>query len=165
LDPSKIDKRKLLNLLRVKLEADLGNVTKSQNAVESGARHDEMRQEDPKDTRAIEATYLARGLAERVELMREAVAIVSRLEVKQFGPDDPIGSTALVALGDEDGVESIYFLVPRAAGETLKFDGMIIRALTPGSPLGRAMIGKRVDDEVELELPGKRLVAIIAWIR
>jgi transcription elongation GreA/GreB family factor len=165
LDPNTIDKRALLELLRAKLEADLHNSAASQNAAQAGATHDETRQEDPKDTRAIEATYLARGLAERVERMRESVAVFARLEVADFGPEDPIAVTALVALEDESGAESIYFLVPYAAGETLELDGTTIRTLTPGSPLGRALIGKHVDDEVELELPARSLVATIAWTR
>jgi transcription elongation GreA/GreB family factor len=165
LDPNTIDKRALLELLRDKLEGDLHGSMASQSAAQAGATHDETRQEDPKDTRAIEATYLARGLAERVERMRESVAVFARLEVADFGPEDPIAVTALVALEDESGAESIYFLVPYAAGETLEFAGTTIRTLTPGSPLGRALIGKHVDDEVELELPARSLVATIAWTR
>jgi len=160
-----IDKRKILKLLRAELDADLRNFAKSQSAAQAGATHDETRQEDPKDTRAIEATYLARGLAERVESMREAVAVFSRLEVVEFGPDDPIEVTSLVALEDESGGESIYFLVPCAGGETLVLDGTTIRTLTPGSPLGRALIGRRIDDEVQLDLPGRQLVATIVWTR
>ena len=86
MDPNTIDKRALLELLRDKLEGDLNGSMASQSAAQAGATHDETRQEDPKDTRAIEATYLARGLAERVERMRESVAVFARLEVADFGP-------------------------------------------------------------------------------
>ena len=71
--------------------------------------------------------------------------------------------TALVALEDERDELSIYLLVPCAGGETLEVHGTTIRTLTPGSPLGQALIGRRVDDEVKLDLPGRRLVATIAW--
>ncbi len=160
-----IDKGELLNLLRRKLASDLDAFLASQNAAQEGATHEESRQEDPKDTRAIEATYLARGMAERVELMHEAAAIFKRLAVRNFGPDDPIGVTALVGLDDERDGETVYFLVPCAAGETLEFCGYTIRTLTPGSPLGQALIGLRVDDDIELQLPGRRLVGTIGWVR
>ena len=163
--PKTIDKRAILNLLRARLETELRNFTRSQDAAQSGATHAESRQEDPKDTRAIEATYLARGLTEQVELMRDAVTIFSRLEVADFGPDDPIGITALVALEEERDGESIYFIVPCAPGERLALDGTTIRTLTPGSPLGQALMGRQTDDEVELDLPGRRLVATITWTR
>jgi transcription elongation GreA/GreB family factor len=158
-----IDKKEVLTLLRAKLDADLRSFTASQGAAQAGATHEETRQEDPKDTRAIEATYLARGLAERVEMIRDAVAVFSRLVPVDFDPEDPIAVTALVGLEHKSGEESVYFLVPSAGGETLVLDGTTIRTLTPGSPLGGVLIGKKVDDEVELNLPGKRLAARIAW--
>ena len=160
-----IDKREVLTLLRAKLDADLRSFTKSHGAAQAGATHEETRQEDPKDTRAIEATYLARGLAEQVESMREVAAVFSRLKVLDFGPDDPIAVTALVGLEYESGEESVYFLVPSAGGETLELGGTTIRTLTPGSPLGSVLIGRHVDDDVALKLPGKRLTARIAWTR
>ena len=160
-----IDKREVLKLLRAKLEADLRSFTTSQGAAQDGATHEETRQEDPKDTRAIEATYLARGLAERVELMRGVIAAFSQLVLVEYGSDDPIGVTALVGLEQAGEGESAYFLVPSAGGETLTLDGTTIRTLTPASPMGRALIGKQVDDDVELGLPGKRRTARIAWTR
>ena len=160
-----IDKKEVLGLLRAKLDADLRSFLTSQGAAQASATHEETRQEDPKDTRSIEATYLARGLAERVELTREVITIFSRLRLVDFGPDDTIGVTALVGLEHEAGKERVYFLVPSAGGETLALDGATIRTLTPVSPLGRALIGKQVEDEVELNLPGKRVAARIAWTR
>ena len=159
-----IDKREILKLLLARLEADLQSVEQSQSAAQAGATHPEARQEDPKDTRAIEGQYLARGLAERVEAMREAVARCRRLELVPFGADDPIAVTALVALEDEAGDETLYFLVPTAGGEALELDGRRIRTLTPSSPLGRALVGRSVDDEIELELPTRRLEATISWV-
>ena len=159
------DKRRVLDLLRAKLDGDLSSFTTSQEAAQTGATHEESRQEDPKDTRAIEATYLARGLAERVELLREAIAGLARLKLVDFGPEDPIALSALLGLEQESGGEALYFLVPDAGGETLELDGTTIRTLTPGSPLGRALMGKQVDDEIDLELPGKRLQLTIGWVR
>ena len=160
-----IDKKEVLSVLRAKLDADLRSFLTSQGAAQAGATHEQTRQEDPKDTRSIEATYLARGLAERVELAREVIAIFSQLKLVDFSPDDPIGVTALVGLEHESGKVPVYFLVPSAGGETLALDGATIRTLTPGSPLGSALIGKQVDDEIEWRLPGKQLVARIAWTR
>jgi len=164
-DPGRIDKRKLVSLLREKLDLDLRSFAASQSAAQSGATHEETRQEDPKDTRAIEATYLARGLTEQVELMHDAIAVFSRLEVADFGPGDPIAVTALVALEESTGEGSIYFLVPCVAGETLRLAGATIRTVTPRSPLGQALMGRHVDDEIDLQLPGRRLSATIAWTR
>lgn len=158
------DKQALLDALRARIEAELRSLRGSQQAAQEGAIHEEARQEDPKDTRAIEAQYIARGLAERVEGLRDTLAALSRFRLAVFGPDDPVGVSALVGLREGDR-ESAYFLVPVAGGETLELEGTTVQTLTPHSPLGRALHGKYVEDEVELELPGRRLHATIDWVR
>ena len=154
-----------MRLLRERLGEELGTLIASQNAAQSGATHEESRQEDPKDTRAIEATYLARGLAERVEAMQDALAIISRLPNVAFADGDPIAVSAIIAIEERAGEESIYLIVPRAGGERLVVDGLTIRTLTPLSPLGRALLGKRQGDDLTLDLPGRQLEAEIVWVR
>src|SRR5690606_13474742 len=69
-----IDKRAVLRALHARLAERLAGLTSSQKTAQAGATHAEANQEHAKDTRAIEQQYLARGLAERVETLREAVA-------------------------------------------------------------------------------------------
>lgn len=156
-----VDKRKILEVLRARLRAELSGFAASQSAAQEGAVHEETRQEDPKDTRAIEAQYLARGLAERVETLRRSVAALGRLDVVDFDEGDPIGLTALVTLRETEGSDdavSVYFLVPAAGGETVELDGKTIRTVTPASPIGAALMGQLAGDEIELELPARRVV-------
>lgn len=148
-----IDKGKLLELLRARIEAKLDALITSQTTVQSGAIHEENRQEHAKDTRAIEAGYLARGLAERVESTADAVAALAAFKMRDFDADDPIALGAVVGLEDAGGVETLYFLVPAAGGETLDWDGVRVHTIAPEAPIGRALIGQFVDDEVSLELP------------
>jgi transcription elongation GreA/GreB family factor len=148
-----INKGKLLDMLRARVEAKLEGLIASQSTVQSGAIHEENRQEHPKDTRAIEAGYLARGLAERVESTADAVAALAAFRVRDFDSDDPIALSAVVGLEDVDGIETLYFLVPAAGGETLDCNGTSVYTIAPEAPIGRALIGRFVDDEVSLELP------------
>jgi transcription elongation GreA/GreB family factor len=106
---------------------------------------------------------VSRGLAERVEDLLRAVTILAHMRLDGFGPDDPIDSSAVVGLKDGDH-EKIYFLVPVAGGESLEVDGGIIQTLTPASPLGLALVGKCVGDEIDLKLPGRRIVAEVDWV-
>jgi len=160
-----IDKKTVLDMLRKKMVTELRNLAASQTAAQEGAVHEETRQEDPKDTRAIEAQYLARGLAERVELMRDDVALLAGLDSKELGPDDEVGIAALVGVEGDHGGEAVYLVVPCAGGETLELDGRTIRTLTPGSPMGEALMGRQVGDEVTLGRPGRQMTAEIRWIR
>jgi transcription elongation GreA/GreB family factor len=157
------DKTELLEALRARLAQEFRTLQDSQQAAQEGATHDEARQEDSKDTRAIEAQYIARGLAERVEDLRATRAALANVQLNDYGPDDPIGLFALVGLTDGKQ-ENLYFLVPVAGGETFKMNGSTVQTLTPGSPLGQALLDKQVDDDIELELPQRILRATVDWI-
>jgi transcription elongation GreA/GreB family factor len=148
------DKAAVVAALSERIGERLQSLFESQKTAQEGSVHEETRQEDPKDTRAIEAGYLARGLAERVEAMRDARSALATLRLRSFGPDDEAGMTALVAVSDDDERQSIYFLVPVGGGERIELDGLSIQSLTPKSPLGRALIEQCAGDEIEVYLPG-----------
>jgi transcription elongation GreA/GreB family factor len=65
---------------------------------------------------------------------------------------------------DEDDVESVYFVVPTGGGERLTVDGTDVLALTPQSPLGEAVVGRRVGDEIEPVVRGRKRSSLITWI-
>jgi transcription elongation GreA/GreB family factor len=124
----------------------------------AGATDSEAKPENDKDTRALEQSYIARGQAQRVVELEAALAQVRALELRRFTATSAIAMSALVTV-DEDGTELTLFLAPSGGGSVLKGNTQVI---TPSSPIGRALLGKRVDDEVELQLPGRvrRLVVM-----
>lgn len=158
-----IDKRALADALRTRLAETLQSVTDSQRASQRGATHEESRAESEKDTRATEASYLARGLAERVQQLRGEVAALDALEIRHFEADEDVALTALVELIDEDGTSTLVWLVPAGGGEKLDAGGRTVRCATPTSPLGGSLVGRETGDELVLALPGgRRRVAIEA---
>jgi len=160
----KVDKQSLLIALRERMQAKLDSLIEAQSTVQSGAIHEENRQEHPKDTRAIEAGYLARGLAERVETTADMVAALAALKLRPFGAENPVALGAVVVLEDERGAESVYFLVPAAGGEAFELQDETVHTVTPEAPLGRALIGRYLDDEVTLELPRGAVRSIISAV-
>ena len=160
----RVDKQQVLDALRGRLAALLADLAASQRAAQAGATHSEAQPEHAKDTRAVESTYVARGLAERFETLRNASTQLEGLGPAPFDEHDPIGVGALVGLEDEAGALEITFVVPAAGGEELEVAGARIRTVTPTSPLGGALIGHRVEDEVEVSLPGGRQTWYIAWV-
>jgi transcription elongation GreA/GreB family factor len=160
----RIDKNRVMGALRVRIAQALVELTQSQQASQAGATHAETRAEGPKDMRSTEASYLARGLARRVAELEETSARLATLGVSSFGSGDPAATTALIGLEDEAGNASIVFLVPAGAGEVLEVDGAVIRPVTPHSPVGRALVGRTVGEEVEVNLPGGREFMTLEWI-
>ncbi|MCP4006019.1 MAG: GreA/GreB family elongation factor [bacterium] len=159
-----IDKTRVLEALRKRIADALDGLTDSQKTTAAGATHEETRAEDPKDTRAVEASYLARGLARRVEALEAEAARLASMTLASFEPDDAVAMTALIEIEDQLSGPSIVFLIPAGAGETLDVDGTMIRPVTPGSPMGRALLGKCAGDDIELELPAGTRHLSISWV-
>jgi transcription elongation GreA/GreB family factor len=112
--------------------------------------------------RSTEASYIARGHAQRTAQLEQALTRLSYLEVVDFTSADEIKSTALVEL-EHNQRRSFYFLLPVAGGEQLVTEGTTIQSLTLSSPLGRALLGQSVGDEVELESPqGMRVYEVVS---
>lgn len=160
-----LDKAAIIEALRARVMADLDTLTQSQANAAEGVTHEDARAEGDKDMRSTETSYLARGLAKRVEDMREEARVLANMRVRAFGDDDPIGISALVTVEDEDGAGAHYLVVPAGAGLKLDHGGATVSVVTPRSPLGRALVGKRRDDDVALRSPkGTRELTIVAVI-
>jgi transcription elongation GreA/GreB family factor len=155
------DKAALRTELVAALEEALAAARAAHATAIEGATHPESKAENDKDTRGLEQSYLARGVAQRVVDLEAAVADVTRLELRTFAGGAPIAMSALVTV-DEDGAEQRFFLAPAGGGTVLSGN---VQVVTTSSPLGRALLGKRVDDDVELKLPGKTRAFVISAIR
>ena len=111
------------------------------------ATHEENRPENDKDMRSTEASYIARGQAERVAGMERGLAKLASLELLSFADGKPIAVSALVTLTHEE-VETHYLLVAEPGGITVDARGMRVSTLATTSPLGRALLGQHEGDEV-----------------
>ncbi len=148
-----IDKAAILAELLRLVEVDLDVITAGQMASQEGATHAENKAEGDKDMRSTESSYLARGLAKRVLELRTAVSKLSNLRNRVFGEESTIAMSALVLVEDEEAETSYYYIAPSGGGIVVEHAGVTVSVITPTSPLARAMIGRQVDDEVELQTP------------
>jgi transcription elongation GreA/GreB family factor len=145
-------KTALKNELAALLAADLETLEKAHRTTREGATHEEAKPENDKDTRALEQSYLARGQAMRIEELRSGVADVNGMPLRDYAAGDPAALGAIVTI-DEDGEESRLFLAPQGGGNRLA-NGEV-QVVTPRSPLGQALLGKREGDDVDVRLAGK----------
>lgn len=157
------EKRTLYATLKKRVEDEYFTLLAAQKATQQAATHEEARPENDKDTRALEQSYLARGQAERVITLKEDVDALSSLRVRAFPPDGKIALGAFVVLEDETGTEKYYLLAPAGAGETLPFKLGEAKVVTQKSPLGQALLGAQIGDDVEIQTPlGKRTLSVLA---
>lgn len=148
-----LDKDEALRALRQLVADDLERASEAQRETQRGATHEEAKPENDKDTRALEATYLARGLAERVVALENAVAALSGLKLRSFDAETPIALGAVVTLAPEQGPPASYFIVPAAGGLKLNVGSHVLTTVTLEAPLGRALLGAFEGDEVSVQTP------------
>ncbi len=159
---SKLDKKRVLAVLRERLERDLAAAAQSQQRTQSGATHEESRPENDKDTRALESSYLARGQALRVLELSQALSRLAALTLRDFDASAAIVLSALVELAEGERTV-VCFLAPVGGGLELTVGAAQVRVLTPESPLGRALLGRHVGDDIEVRTPqGLREYSIAA---
>lgn len=141
-------KEQLIQEIISALSADLTVFSTAARAAHEAATHSECLPDNKYDTTALEASYIAQGQANRAQEIRVALESYRTLTLHTFDDDMPIRLTALVTLEGEEGNLRRIFLGPQGGGKTIADgDGEIV-VITPGSPLGRALLGLRTGDEV-----------------
>lgn len=147
-----LDKEALKAELLSRLKADLAMLARAQEDAQQGATHEEAKAEDDKDTRAIEASYVARGHAMRVEELVRGISEVEIMTLRVFAEEAPVALSAVVTVAEDGAGASIYFIAPHGGGIALALGAAQVQVVTPKSPLGRALLGKRVGEDCEVRV-------------
>jgi hypothetical protein len=139
-----MDKKQILKAVIAELEEELRRQLKGQRSAAEGATHADARAETKWDTCGLEQSYLARGLAKQVEGLALQVE-----ELRSFVPPDFSGKAidigALVE-AEMNGEELLFFLLNCGGGTELSVQGKEIAVITPRSPVGAALVGRREAD-------------------
>ncbi len=139
-------------LVRLALEARYQTAKENADAARSDAIHEQSRAETQYDTLGLESAFLAEGQARRVTECRADILAFAGLEIRETAR---IERGALVELEDDSGETFYYFISPCGGGLSIDIDGARVTLLTLQAPLGRALEGKEVDDEVEFSAGGR----------
>lgn len=114
------------------------------------ATEGDVKQESKYDTRGIEAGYLAGAQKKRVEELKLDLHKLEEFLSFDLKKHDEVVLGSLVSL-DMGKEQRVYFVSPSFGGVQLEFSSTLIHVITPVSPMGEAMLGLTVGDEVELD--------------
>jgi transcription elongation GreA/GreB family factor len=149
-------KAHVLALIVQRLSGELAGLRAAAMATHAEATSEENKAENKYDTRGLEASYLAHGQSKAAEEAALALTQFQALVPRDFTAPEPIGVGALVAV--EGRTRNLYFIGPRAGGTEVSGDGQTVMVVTPTSPLGRQLAGKRLGDTIQLDAGGTRTV-------
>jgi transcription elongation GreA/GreB family factor len=147
-------KEELLQAIVAALETDLAVVFAAAKSAHAAATHEECIADNKYDTLGLEASYVAQGQANRAQELRLALESYRGLALQRFTATSPVRLTALITLEDADGGERRVFLGPEAGGLKIATPQGEILVITPASPLGRELLGKRCDESISIEIAG-----------
>ncbi len=142
-------KQALVAALVAQLDDELATMKRAARQAREAATHEESKPENDKDTRALEASYLAGAQAARARELEGAIKAVKGMPLLDFGEGKTIQSSAIVTLEDEDGARTTLFLAPFGGGIRLTVGSLQAQVVTPQSPRGQTLLGARVGDVLE----------------
>lgn len=152
-----MDKKFLIEQLTDKLRASAQVARKAGQAAADEARDGATAAEKRENARVSqEYSGLARG-----QSARASQALVEIATLETFRPT-PLPKGARIALGaivevEEEGLGRTFFLAPVGAGVELTGPGGdgFLSVVTPKSPLGKAVLGRKVGETIEVMVEGE----------
>ena len=146
-------KSHFLDQILAQLEAEFAMQSKAAQLAHDEAISEESRPESKYDTHGQEAAYLAEGQARLAGEAGESINAYRNCEFPDYQQTDPISIGALIEISSPEQTTR-FLLGPKAGGlELTDLENNPVNLITPQSPLGRQLIGKRVGGSVSL--PGK----------
>ena len=158
-----MNKQEIIQKIIAALAGELELLAKAARASHSEATHESSKAENKYDTRGLEASYLARGQSKQAAEVAQAIAEFEKLPGREFTATDEIDVGALVT-AESKKERSVYFIGPRGGGTEITHDGNEVLVITPQSPLGQQLVGRKEGDKVKLEIAGARTELRIAAV-
>src|SRR4051812_22837641 len=152
-----MDKRMLIEQLAARLRESATVARRAGQDAAVEARDGATPAEKREDARvALEQGGLARGQSQRASQAEAQLALLETFRQTTLPKGGPVALGAIVEVeGESQG--RTFFLAPVGAGIELSGpdgDGFL-SVVTPQSPVGRAVLGRRVGDTVEVIVQGE----------
>ena len=158
-----MNKRLIIKKITAALTVELELYFRAAQYARAEATHEQNKPENKYDTRGLEASYLARGQSRQAAELEAAITEFEKLNPRPLAAGEAIGLGALVEL-ELGGERSFYFLGPRAGGTEVTHDRKEILVITPQSPLGEQLLGKKSGDRPQLTVGGVKQSACIVSV-
>ena len=158
-----MNKHALLKAIIARLSDELALSLQAARQAAAGATDEQNKAENKYDTRGLELSYLAAGQGRQIAEAEATIGQFRTLVPRDFAPLDPIDLTALITLeSPAHAGQPLYFLAPRGGGTEVRHARRDILVITPQSPLGQQLLGRRKGDRISFGRPAteRRIAAV-----
>jgi len=152
-----MNKSLLIPIIINYLQKELTNCELAAANAHLAATDDQSIAETQYDTLAIESAYLAEGQSKRIIEFKAAILAFQQLSLDKVA-NNIVALGSVVQLNEDVKCNHRFFIAPAAAGYRFSIDDENFTVITPNSPMGVALLGKQVDDEIELSIGDNKLI-------
>jgi transcription elongation GreA/GreB family factor len=146
-------KRLVIQKIIETLQSELETYVRAAKFSHAEATAEENRAENKYDTRGLEASYLAAGQANKIVELEESIAAFDALRGRKFNEAEGIDVGALIKIS-LDSERAHFFIGPSAGGTEIEIGETEVLVITPQSPLGSQLKGRRENERFNLTLAG-----------
>lgn len=154
-----VNKTHLKERLITMIKADIEKQLQSFESARQASIDAPGRMQSRYDTTGIESAWVADGLA---RALREKESNLKCLEAFHWTESNTyvsIGSIVKILSSDSPAPE-YFFVIPVLSGCELYENGLTITTLSPETPLGSALMGKKVREKIEVNFPLRRTITV-----
>jgi transcription elongation GreA/GreB family factor len=148
-----MNKRALIRKIVAQLTSDLETYVRAARAAHAEATHEQSKAENKYDTRGLEASYLAHGQSRQAAEIEAAIGSFQRLDGRNYAPGEAVDLGALVEV-EAGGERSLYFIGQKSGGTEVVQEKRPVLVVTPQSPLGGQLMGRKQGDVLLIHLAG-----------
>lgn len=165
-----MNKSTIIEQIIAQLTAELHVAETAANQAHLAATDDQSIAETQYDTLAIEAGYLAQGQSQRASEIKADINQLKAILVTEGKSGKKVSIASLVQLEKEQKQNNFLFISPAAGGYKCQVfnshkQECHITLVTPRSPMGSALLGKELDDEVSLTIGNNIINDFITFIQ
>lgn len=142
-------KSDVLTAILARLEIELEALLRGAKASFAAATDPDSKAENKYDTRTLEASYVARGQAQRVTELQSALHAFGALQAGGSVDHAAVRLGSLVEL-ELGGSVDFYFIGPAEGGVEITVEGREVMVITAASPLGARLMGKAVGEKMQM---------------
>ncbi|HSB71653.1 MAG TPA: hypothetical protein VLH58_11650 [Candidatus Methylomirabilis sp.] len=148
-----VDKASLLRAIVGQVEETLRRMDSGYATARQATLDSPHVMKSKREVTGIEASYLANGLAQNIQEREHELRDLKSLRLPAAPSRVTLGCVVGVAAPEAE-VDRLYFLLPVCGGMEVPLgDGRrTVRVLTPGAPVAKALLGKRLGEELMLPL-------------
>lgn len=153
------DKKNLITQLICLIQADIASQKTSFEFVRQTSIDAPGRMQSRYDTMGVEAAWVADGLSKSLNEKEMYIVHLQKLQFNESSKHVCGGSIVAISSDDFSSLE-YYFILPVASGYKLQTNDFTIVTLTSLTPMGKALMGREVGEEIKIKFPKSRSVVI-----